>query len=311
MTSFKLHLLILLVSVFYLLAILIIPFSAVSWFVLPGGSSSAEKTKKSLDWPGVTSFTVGLILFVFAISEGSISGWASPRVIAPLVISIFAFGAFLVIERIVKDPALPPRTWTNKNFTPLFFYGWSIYWWVFAAQMQWVEVFTSLWGISTLSAALRCLPLGIAGGTTAYLTGIFAHKVPRLVLLVSGQVLMGVGSILFALADDKSKYWSHVVPGMIIGMFGLGVAYVACTIVVMEGTRKGEEGVVSAVMYTSYQVGATLGLAIIASITLGVNSKLVAEGGDLNEFAGYAASFWSLLGLNGAATLITLLFVRN
>ncbi|KAF5373033.1 hypothetical protein D9758_001641 [Tetrapyrgos nigripes] len=296
--------------IFYLLAILVIPFSVVSWFILPGATSSVEKTqKKSLDWPGVASLTVGLILFVFAISEGSASGWNSARVIAPLVISIFAFAGFLVIERIVKDPALPPRTWTNKNFTPLFFYGWSIYWWVFATQMQLVEVFTSLWGISTLSAALRCLPLGIAGGTTAYLTGIFAPKVPRLVLLVSGQLFMGVGSILFALADEQSKYWSHVVPGMIIGMIGLGTAYVACTIVVMEGTRKGEEGVVSAVMYTSYQVGATLGLAVVASITLGVNTK-VTVGGDVNEFAGYAASFWSLLGLNGVATLIALLFVR-
>ncbi|THU81970.1 MFS general substrate transporter [Dendrothele bispora CBS 962.96] len=300
--------------VFYLLAILVIPFSLASWFILPGTTSSEEKSqKKGLDWPGVASLTAGLILFVFAISEGSASGWNTARVIAPLVISVFTFGAFFLIERIVKDPALPPRTWTNKNFTPLFFYGWTPYWWVFASEMQLVEVFTSLWGMSTLSAAIRCLPLGIAGGTTAYLTGIFAPKVPRRVLLVSGQLFMAVGSILFALADDKEKYWSHIVPGMIIGMVGLGIAYTACTIVVMEGTRKGEEGVVSAVMYTSYQVGATLGLAVVASITLGVNSKLAqAEGtGSINEFTGYAASFWSLLGMNGLMVIITLLFVRN
>jgi hypothetical protein len=78
-----------------------------------------------------------------------------------------------------------------------------------------------------------------------------------------------------------------------------------------KGNRKGEEGVVSAVMYTSHQVGTTVGLAIVASITLGVNSKLAAGDGDVNEFVGYAASFWSLLGLNGAMILITLLFVRN
>ncbi|KAK7453580.1 hypothetical protein VKT23_001463 [Stygiomarasmius scandens] len=300
--------------VFYLLAILVIPFSVVSWFILPGATSSEEKSqKKGLDWPGVASLTAGLILFVFAISEGSASGWKSARVIAPLVISIFAFGAFLFIERIVKDPALPPRTWTNKNFTPLFFVGWSIYWWLFSVEMQLVEVFTTLWGISTLSAAIRCLPLGIAGGTSAYLTGIFAPKIPKLVLLISGQVFMGIGSILFALADTESKYWSHIVPGMIIGMIGLGAAYIACTIVVMEGTRKGEEGVVSAVMYTSYQVGATLGLAVVASITLGVNSGLDGVSGDVDVdlFMGYAASFWSLLGMNGVAVLITLLFVRN
>lgn len=115
--------------------------------------------------------------------------------------------------------------------------------------------------MSALYAAIRCLPLGIAGGTSAYLTGLFAPRMPRKVLLVSGQLLMAVGSILFALADTPDKYWSYIVPAMIVGMVGLASAYVGCTIVTMEGARSGEEGVVGAMMYTSYQIGATLGLA--------------------------------------------------
>ena len=46
-------------------------------------------------------------------------------------------------------------------------------------------------------------------------------------------------------------------PGMIVEMFGLGIAYVGCTIVVKEGARDGKDGVVSAMVYTSYQVGVT------------------------------------------------------
>lgn len=59
--------------VFYLLAILIIPFALASWFVLPNHKNHSTE-RKSLDWPGVFSLTVGLILFVFAISEGSTGG---------------------------------------------------------------------------------------------------------------------------------------------------------------------------------------------------------------------------------------------
>ena len=72
---------------------------------------------------------------------------------------------------------------------------------------------------------------------------------------------MAVGAILFALADTIDKYWSHIFPGMVVGMLGLAGAYVACTTMVMGGARKGEEGIVGAVMYTAYQVGSTLGLA--------------------------------------------------
>ena len=115
--------------------------------------------------------------------------------------------------------------------------------------------------MSVLSAAVRSIPLGISGGINSYLTGMFAPKVPRRILLVVGQLMMGVGAILFALADTRDKYWSHIVPGMIVGTFGLATSSVGCTIVIMEGARDGEEGVVSAMAFTSYEVGATLGLA--------------------------------------------------
>ncbi|THU97280.1 MFS general substrate transporter [Dendrothele bispora CBS 962.96] len=298
--------------VFYILAILVIPLAAVAWFVLPGNAAVNEQSqKKRLDWPGVAFLTAGLILFVFAISDGSSSGWNTARVIAPLVISILTISAFFLVERIVKDPALPPHTWINKNFTPLFFYGWTLYWWLFASQMQLVQIFTTLWGTSSLSAAVRCLPLGISGGISPYLAGVIAPKIPRRILLVGAQLFMAIGSVLFALANGEHRYWSYVVPGMILGMIGVGFSYVASTIIVMEGCRKGEEGVVSAVMYTSYQIGATLGLAVAASITIGVNSGLGVDAGTTEQFRGYAAAFWANLGLSGVAILITVLFVRD
>ncbi|KAJ3735907.1 major facilitator superfamily domain-containing protein [Lentinula guzmanii] len=295
--------------VFYVIAILVIPFSLVSWFILPTHVNHTAKEKKGLDWPGVSSLTVGLVLFVFAISQASTAGWQSPGVVAPLVLSIVMCIVFLLIERIVKDPALPPRTWTNKNFTPLFFYGWSVYWWLFSSELQLVQVFTGLWHFTSLSAAVRCLPLGISGGTTAMLTGYIASKVPRRLLLVGGQVLMAIGAILFALANDPVKYWSHIVPGMVFGNIGVAIGYVGCTIVVMEGVREGEEGVVSAVMYTAYQIGATLGLAIVTSITLGVNNHQAVD--PVSQFKGYSIAFWSTVAMDGVAILLTLFFVHN
>lgn len=58
-------------SVFWLLAILIIPGAIASWFLLPSqGPRDPAQAKRSLDFPGVIAVTCGLILFVFAISSG-------------------------------------------------------------------------------------------------------------------------------------------------------------------------------------------------------------------------------------------------
>ena len=47
----------------------------------------------------IFSATVALILFIFAITSGSGSGWASAQVLAPLIISIVIIVAFFLWER--------------------------------------------------------------------------------------------------------------------------------------------------------------------------------------------------------------------
>ncbi|KAG9224436.1 hypothetical protein CCMSSC00406_0009478 [Pleurotus cornucopiae] len=326
--------------VHYLVAILVIPMAIAGWFLLPPHKAPPKSERRSIDIPGVLTLTAGLVLFVYAISDGAEVGWGSPQVITTLVLSVFVVGAFFGIEQYVSNPALPPKTWTNKNFIPLFFYAWSPYWWCLSCELQLVSVFMvrtlfcshlslsshyishpkshlhfitrsctpqNLWGDSALIAAVRCIPMGVAGGIASYLSGRFVPRLPPNYILVGSQVLMAVGSVLFALADTRDKYWPYVFPGMIVGMLGLAAGYVACTAVVMGGARKGEEGVVGAVMYTAYQVGSTLGFAIVTSITEGVNSGRADD--PISRFEGYAASFWSMVALPGVMIVIAL-FVR-
>ncbi|KAF4571718.1 hypothetical protein EYR36_009062 [Pleurotus pulmonarius] len=293
--------------VHYLVAILVIPMAIAGWFLLPPHKAPPKSERRSIDIPGVLTLTAGLILFVYAISDGAEVGWGSPQVITTLVLSVFVVGAFFGIEQYVSNPALPPKTWTNKNFIPLFFYAWSPYWWCLSCELQLVSVFMNLWGDSALIAAVRCIPMGVAGGIASYLSGRFVPKLPPNYILVGSQVLMAVGSVLFALADTREKYWPYVFPGMVVGMLGLAAGYVACTAVVMGGARKGEEGVVGAVTYTAYQVGSTLGFAIVTSITEGVNSGRAND--PISRFEGYAASFWSMVALPGVMIVIAF-FVR-
>ncbi|KAI0790428.1 major facilitator superfamily domain-containing protein [Abortiporus biennis] len=299
--------------VFYLIGILTIPFAALSYFCLPR-ADVGEREKRSIDIPGVSILTGGLVLFVFAVSDGSASGWGSPQIITTLVLSVVFFVAFFIVERISKDPALPPRTWSNKNFTPMFFYAWSVYWFLNSAELQLTQIFQDLFHWSALSAAVHFIPLGVAGGTAAWATGMWGHFVNRRILLVGGQLFMATSAILLAFADRPSRYWSFIFPAMILGMLGLATSYVAASVVIMSGVRTGEEGVVGAVLYTTFQVGATVGVAVVTAIQLGVEDKLGAslgEGMKYVGYKGYEASFWSLVGMNGLMIIISLFFVRD
>ncbi|KAF8990900.1 hypothetical protein BDQ17DRAFT_1333181 [Cyathus striatus] len=114
------------ISVFYLLAITVMPLAAISWFILLPHQKPELETPRSIDWAGVSSLTVSLILFVFTLTKDSATGWGSAHVIATLILSAVLLHVFHVIEQIVKDPVFPSHTWTNKNFTPMFYYAWNI-----------------------------------------------------------------------------------------------------------------------------------------------------------------------------------------
>ena len=110
--------------IYYIIAICIIPFSIASIWVLPSDVQKKSNMKRGLDLPGITVLTAAIILFVYAISDANTSGWGSPQIVTTLVLSIILFGVFFIVERFVKDPSLPPKTWRNKNFAVMFVYSW-------------------------------------------------------------------------------------------------------------------------------------------------------------------------------------------
>ncbi|TCD67428.1 hypothetical protein EIP91_012400 [Steccherinum ochraceum] len=295
---------------FHLLGMATVPFAVVSWFLLPNTASSADSSvKRGMDIPGITILTGGLILFVYAISDGGEAGWATPQILTTLILSIVFFVAFFLVERVSKDPAIPPRTWFNKNFAVMFFYAWSPYWNFMSMELLFVEVFQDIFHWSPISAAVHCIPIGITGVVSNVAVGLWGHHVPMRVQLVLGQLGMVIGTILFALADRPEKYWSYIVPGMIINMIGIGPAYVGATTVAMAGAPPGEEGVVGAILYTSFQIGSTIGIAITSSIALSVNLKQPLDAA--SQFTGYAASWWSLTAMHGLCLIFALIFVRK
>lgn len=120
---------------------------------------------------------------------------------------------------------------------------------------------------------------------------------------------MLVSCVLFALANSSDRYWPYVLPAMIINMIGLSGAYVGATVTMMASAPAGEEGIVGAVLYTTFQIGSTLGIAVAAAISLGVDANLPVDAA--SQFRGYAASLWSSVGMHGVMIIISVLFVRN
>lgn len=52
---------------------------------------------------------------------------------------------------------------------------------------------------------------------------------------------MAGSAILFVFGDTPDKYWSHILPGMILCLIGCAVGYVSANVFIMASAPKGQE----------------------------------------------------------------------
>lgn len=83
-----------------------------------------------MDWAGALTIVPGLVLVVFALTDSSSApnGWASPRIIATLVVGVLLLcGAIYLQGWVCESPLLPPDLFRPKYMKPMVFSLFLVY----------------------------------------------------------------------------------------------------------------------------------------------------------------------------------------
>ncbi|KAH8834317.1 major facilitator superfamily domain-containing protein [Flagelloscypha sp. PMI_526] len=254
-----------------------------------GSELSLATRFKRMDFPGVATLTIAIILFILALTKSSTSGWGSAIVIAPLVIAVVLVVIFFIYERLVPQDraAVPYNTWFYKNFSVLF--GAALvpyFWWVTTIviiQAYWQEVYH--WSI--IMAAVRMIPIGVAGTLMSFLTPLLAKHFPVKYILLGGYAGTITGTVLLTLADRPSRYWSYVFPAYVIGSAGTMATFIFGNIGIFRSTPPAIAGTVGAVYNSALQLGSAVGSAAFTSIQLSLQKKSGSQ-----SYDGRRAGFW-------------------
>ncbi|GJE88722.1 MFS general substrate transporter [Phanerochaete sordida] len=302
--------------IFWFISIIAIPIAILSAMFIPPQRHDDEPLNQptvlqkinSLDLGGISLLTVSVILFIFALTEGSAGTWVSVKVLLPLVLSIFLMIGFFVWERIIPShiAAIPPRTWFYRNFAVLFAVALLPYLWfttMFDVNMiLWQEVY----GWNSLICALRMIPSGVVTFCMA-LTGPLARRISPKWIILTGMGLMIVANILFAYADGPARYWPLALPAIVLGDAGAMLAYTHANIAIFEATPARVAGTVGALFNGALQLGSAVGVAAVTSIETSVER---AHGG-FTGYAGRAAAWWFLVGIVALEAVAVAVFYRT
>jgi predicted MFS family arabinose efflux permease len=243
-----------------------------------------------------------LVLLVYTIEGTATYGWASTQTLVSLGLAAALLAGFLLVERLVQRPLLPPATWRNRSL------------------LSGVGMMLGVSGIMGAAFFLNSLYLQGVMGATALQTGlafvpfaavifVASHLGSRLVahlgtrsVLVLGLLATAGGVLLLARVPDQPTFVADLLPGFVALGAGLGLAFVAIAVTVMADVNSEQAGVASALMMTGHELGAALGVALFSAVA---SARSVQSG----FTAGYSEALVAAAIVAVVLTLLSLLAV--
>ncbi|PFH50117.1 hypothetical protein AMATHDRAFT_4276 [Amanita thiersii Skay4041] len=301
--------------VFYFIAIVALFISISVLVLVPAVQrphlSVMEKAKRfrRLDLGGVSVLTIALILFIFAVTSGSVDGWRTGRAIAPLIISVFMAVGFFVWESMIPEDmaAIPPGMWFYTNFSILTATALLPFMWWGSVQFLFSWLWQEVYGWSTIITAVHFLPLGLVSIPFMAASGFLQQLFPLKYVIIVGQLIAIAGTALFPFADTPPHYWRFAFPGMCLGTAGVTVVFATVNIAIFAVTPPKVAGMVGAIFNCSLQLGCAAGVAIITSIQTSIEKTH----GGAGDYRGRAAGFWFLFAFTCFGMLAVLVFMKN
>ncbi|HXJ62265.1 MAG TPA: MFS transporter [Actinomycetota bacterium] len=252
----------------------------------------ANRTK--LDIAGSVTVTAALVSLVFGIVETESHGWSSPWTIVPIVISAVLLAAFIWIEtRVATTPLMPfglfrSRSVRGANICVMFL-GAAMFsmWFFLSLYMQ------DVLGYTPLQAGIAFLPQTAMIVIGAQIAARTVAKIGPRPLLVLGGTLAALGLAWYTQISPHGTYVGDLLfPGLLVTL-GLGLCFMPVTMAATTGVDPRDAGLASGLVNTTRQVGGSIGLAALATISTAVITAQLAAGEapKVAATAGYARAF--------------------
>jgi MFS family permease len=227
---------------------------------------------------GALLVTTAPMLVVYALIGTSGEGWGSIQTLALFVVALALVAIFVAVESRVQTPLIPLRIFRHRNLVSanvvrlLFPMG------AFAVNFLGAQFLQHVVGYSPLRTGLAFLPNSltvavISLAVVPYLTWRIGPKP----LILAGLVAISSGLVLFSRAPVHAGYVANILPPTLLVGMGLGLVFTTTVGVALSDVAPPEAGLVSGLTNVSAQMGGSIGVALLASISAARSAHLLAQ----------------------------------
>ena len=235
------------------------------------------------DVGGAVAITLGTMAFVYTLIEAESWGWGSGRTLGGFAAAALLIAAFVLIERRHQNPLVPLRIFSNRSLAAadvtMLLVGAALFGVFFFCTLYLQQVL----GYDALKTGLAYLPLSASLIAASNLASRLVDRFTPKPVLASGLLLSTAGLLLLTRISGDPDYASHVLPATVVLGIGLGMSFVPVTIAGTSGVAPRDSGLASGLLNTTQQVGGSLGLAILSSISTPRTNDALEAGSSLPE----------------------------
>lgn len=261
---------------FWIFGILAALCTVAGYYVIPLPPLAPTPVKKSIDWLGGTIVTVGLVVLLFALSEGNVEGWRTPWVPSLLAVSLLFIAAFVFWQHHLETRTSTPPLMKMSIFKNVPFSAANAAMLLFFSSFNNYLIFATYWfqsyqGLDVIQTTLRFVPTGVTGIFVAFATSQLLARVRGTLILGFGMASLVFASLLFAIPIPMStSYWAYAFPAMILAVCGADTLFPTLTLFVAKSLPAADQALGGALVNSVGQVGRAVGLAIATAVQTAV-----------------------------------------
>ena len=221
---------------------------------------------RTFDVAGALTLTAGLVLVTYGIVTSHGRGWDALATLGPLAAGAGVLGLFAAVEArlsaaaLVPPPILRSRALAGAGAAGLCLGAAALsMWFLLSLYVQ------RALGLSPLRAGLTFAPMSLTIVVFTQVASRVAERVGPTRVLAAGMTLLGTGMLLFSRAAASGSGAVDLLAPSLLCASGIGCSFVSTTITANRAVREQDAGLASGLVTTAFQIGGSLGLAVLAS----------------------------------------------
>jgi Na+/melibiose symporter-like transporter len=185
--------------------------------------------------------------------------------------------AFVVLELRTRNPLLPMRIVLDRNRGGAYLTSTLVGAGLIGAFFFLSLYFQQVLGYKPVEAGFASLPTTLGVLISAGAASALVPKLGPRPLMVVGGLLAAGGLFAMSFLDVDTGFWQLAFPGQLLLGLGLGFTFVPLANLALVGVGTHDAGAASAMLNATQQVGASIGTALLATISVGAITDYFTE----------------------------------